>query len=597
MKVKTILTAFLSIILMSAVSAQTQEEINKLLNGGSSSNETTEIQEEKVAKEKKAKEATIKEEKVKSEKVVQADKTKTEKEVKEEAKPSVAQQAVKTSSGSASSSKPSSGNSSRSRSSIDEKPYRTWSVGLYGGLAHPLTDIRYKDWFGTLDPVNENQWSGGIKVTKMFDAAFGVQFRGSYNVLQGAFDSLVVHKEDREYLETAGLTEGVYFRNNVISSSLNFYWNISNTVFGTNRYIKSKAAGKSQKPRKFSMFMFTGLGGSWFDPHVMFLENRAPADLANIDFKLDKTFEITVPMGFGAKFNLGKSTDLGFEYVINYVFTDKLDGFVYNHPGRIKNDLYTNLNMTLEFKLGGKKQSKDHIEWIQPVSKVYDELARLDGMERKLKKLTTDEDEDGVSDYFDTDLETEPGMVVDGSGKALDSDGDGVPDQKDLEPFGDKNAEVDEFGISLDDDMDGVPNHKDLEENTKKDAFVNFQGVSIDGKVGSGNSRGLSFPSIFFDTDQIHIKRDYEEELFMIAKDMLRIEDANFLLTGHCDERGSDEYNMELGQRRADAVKDYLVENYGIDPNRIETLSKGKSEINSPRFNINRRVDVLIHEK
>jgi outer membrane protein OmpA-like peptidoglycan-associated protein len=54
---------------------------------------------------------------------------------------------------------------------------------------------------------------------------------------------------------------------------------------------------------------------------------------------------------------------------------------------------------------------------------------------------------------------------------------------------------------------------------------------------------------------------------------------------------------MELGQRRADAVKDYLVENYGIDPNRIETLSKGKSEINSPRFNINRRVDVLIHEK
>ena len=63
-----------------------------------------------------------------------------------------------------------------------------------------------------------------------------------------------------------------------------------------NRYIKSKAAGKSQKPRKSSMFMFTGLGGSWFDPHVMFLENRAPADLANIDFKLDKTFEITVPM-------------------------------------------------------------------------------------------------------------------------------------------------------------------------------------------------------------------------------------------------------------------------------------------------------------
>ena len=55
MKVKTIFTAFLSIILVSAVPAQTQEEINKLLNGGSSSTESTEIQEEKAPKEKKAK--------------------------------------------------------------------------------------------------------------------------------------------------------------------------------------------------------------------------------------------------------------------------------------------------------------------------------------------------------------------------------------------------------------------------------------------------------------------------------------------------------------------------------------------------------------
>ena len=110
-------------------------------------------------------------------------------------------------------------------------------------------------------------------------------------------------------------------------------------------------------------------------------------------------------------------------------------------------------------------------------------------------------------------------------------------------------------------------------------------------------SRGVSFPSIFFETDQATIKREYEDELFMIAKDILRMENTNFLLSGHCDERGSEDYNNELGKRRAEAVKNHLVENYGIDASRIETVSKGKSEIESPRFNINRRVDVMFIEK
>lgn len=575
-----------SFLLINALQAQTQAEIENMLNGGSATEEV------KTKKEKAPKEAKPpKEEKVTKEKepkAVQESSVKEEKAVDEPVK----EKEIAVSEKTTSSEKPS------SRVSNDMKPYKTWNVGIYGGITNPVTDIRYKDWFGTIDPVNENQWSAGLKVTKMFDAAFGLQWRASYNVVQGAFDSLVIHKEDRNYLENAGVTDGIFFRNNVISSSMNIYWNISNTVFGTNRYVKSKLSGKPIKPRKFSLFMFTGIGGTWFDPHVMFLENRAPATLPGIAFQQDRTFEINIPVGIGTKFNLGKSVDLGFEYVINYVFTDKLDGLVFDHPDRIKNDLFTNLNVTLDFKLGSKnKTAKEHIEWVQPTSKLYEEIGRIDDLDRKLKKLMKDEDEDGVSDFFDKDLETEKGVVVDGSGKAIDSDGDGIPDKADLEPFSDKGAEVDEFGMALDDDNDGVPNHKDLEENSPKDSFVNFQGIAIDGKVKAAQSRGLSFPSIFFDTDQATIKREYEEELFMIAKDMLRMEDTKFLITGHCDERGSEEYNISLGQRRADAVKNYLVENYGIDANRIETLSKGKSEIESPRFNINRRSDIFILEK
>ncbi len=46
-------------------------------------------------------------------------------------------------------------------------------------------------------------------------------------------------------------------------------------------------------------------------------------------------------------------------------------------------------------------------------------------------------------------------------------------------------------------------------------------------------------------------------------------------IEGHCDERGTREYNLALGERRANAAKNYLVA-LGIDPNRIRTISYGK---------------------
>ncbi len=46
---------------------------------------------------------------------------------------------------------------------------------------------------------------------------------------------------------------------------------------------------------------------------------------------------------------------------------------------------------------------------------------------------------------------------------------------------------------------------------------------------------------------------------------------------GHCDERGTAEYNLGLGERRANAVKDYLV-SLGLDAGRIAVISKGKEE-------------------
>jgi peptidoglycan-associated lipoprotein len=50
---------------------------------------------------------------------------------------------------------------------------------------------------------------------------------------------------------------------------------------------------------------------------------------------------------------------------------------------------------------------------------------------------------------------------------------------------------------------------------------------------------------------------------------------VRLIIEGHCDERGTSEYNLALGQKRADSAKAYLVQ-LGIDPSRIETVSFGE---------------------
>ena len=73
---------------------------------------------------------------------------------------------------------------------------------------------------------------------------------------------------------------------------------------------------------------------------------------------------------------------------------------------------------------------------------------------------------------------------------------------------------------------------------------------------------------------------------------------ARIRISGHCDERGSDEYNLALGNRRATAAKQYLV-SHGIDAGRIETTSYGKErpldpEHNEDAWTKNRRDEVEI---
>jgi len=81
---------------------------------------------------------------------------------------------------------------------------------------------------------------------------------------------------------------------------------------------------------------------------------------------------------------------------------------------------------------------------------------------------------------------------------------------------------------------------------------------------------------VFFDFDKSDIRDDQIPALQNNASVLKQNGTVNVLIEGHCDERGTVEYNLALGDRRAKAAKDYLV-NLGIADNRISTISYGKS--------------------
>lgn len=88
--------------------------------------------------------------------------------------------------------------------------------------------------------------------------------------------------------------------------------------------------------------------------------------------------------------------------------------------------------------------------------------------------------------------------------------------------------------------------------------------------------RGL-FNDIYFDFDRYDIKPDGKPVLQGIASWLLKNSDARLSIEGHCDERGTNEYNLALGDRRAKAARDFLIA-LGVASKRIDLISYGEEK-------------------
>ncbi len=105
----------------------------------------------------------------------------------------------------------------------------------------------------------------------------------------------------------------------------------------------------------------------------------------------------------------------------------------------------------------------------------------------------------------------------------------------------------------------------------------------------------------FFDFDQADLREDARTALAADAQWLKKHASVQVLIEGHCDERGTAAYNLALGDRRANAAKEYLV-SLGIDASRIRTVSYGKerpfcTESNESCWQKNRRAHLVITAK
>ena len=85
----------------------------------------------------------------------------------------------------------------------------------------------------------------------------------------------------------------------------------------------------------------------------------------------------------------------------------------------------------------------------------------------------------------------------------------------------------------------------------------------------------LQIPDINFDFDKYNLKPLAQTTLKNGAPAYLKYKEYKLVVEGHCDERGTAEYNLALGQKRADEAAKYLVD-LGIEKERIKTISYGK---------------------
>ncbi|WP_033416221.1 OmpA family protein [Hahella ganghwensis] len=288
--------------------------------------------------------------------------------------------------------------------------------------------------------------------------------------------------------------------------------------------------------------------------------------VSNNDFDYpngNKQHETQYNLGAGIKHEISEALDLRFD----------VRG-VYGEEDESKD---TTMNLGLVAMLGGSSMEPEDSDG----DGVYDDDDACPGTAYGVEvdaegcEIERDSDNDGVMDNDDQCPNTKPGTRVDAEGCPVtgDKDGDGVADNADKCPNTPAKAEVDSRGCPLDSDKDGIANGLDACPSTPQGAKVDNRGCRIVLQQAVSMDLGINFA-----TNSAEITDEHASEISKLATFMRQYPDTNAVIEGHTDDRGNADYNKQLSQRRAEAVKTDLVDNYSISASRIQAIGYGEEQ-------------------
>lgn len=144
-------------------------------------------------------------------------------------------------------------------------------------------------------------------------------------------------------------------------------------------------------------------------------------------------------------------------------------------------------------------------------------------------------------------------------------------------------------------------NNRDDMDNLAGVTGSDIYGVPLgDERMPVGTEYAGQYQPVYFDYDSSQINASERAKIEQVADALRRSPGKGLIVEGHCDERGSSEYNLSLGERRALAARAYLI-GLGLDGSRIQTKSYGEEKPaalghDESAYRLNRRAEFILYD-
>lgn len=417
----------------------------------------------------------------------------------------------------------------------------SWTVSLNGGSAQFYGDVATNTYFYPWFP-KEGELSYTIfgTVEKQFSPYYGLRLRGGYT-------------------DFASIGEG----NNPNSIESNII-----DVYLENKISLSNIFFPDVYEKKWSSYALIGYGIPFYrtlltDANDNVIGSQGYSDNGNTKESRETAGGISVGVGFRLKLN--QQFALTAEANIEGLNSDELDA-TSNPLSEYDKYGYTSLGVTYTFGNNDRVVPMEYNptpaedlamqDQLDSLGQVLAKLGdKVDGVDEKVDQLAErwngpDSDNDGISDSYDKEPNTEPGAVVNHNGETI-----GLTDEQ-------------------------------IKEMSQSDDDV---------KSSSTPNSNIAYESVYFGLNSTYITPENMKKLARIAQIMNENKDVKFKIVGSTCEIASDKYNQDLSKRRAEAAKQKLVEQFNIDANRltIEFIGEEQPLADKPLY-INRRADFFM---